>query len=285
MSTAKFTRAIVRQIPDSIRHHSEAHEYNATYGLPPVEPIDLELARKEHAEYTQTLRDLGLDVTVLPADESLPDCPFVEDTCVIVDNKALLTRPYSESRRGEADAVNRVLMGLGLEIHQVDDEEATLEGGDVFFTGHEFFVGNSTRTNIKGIEFLRKTFPEYPVHAIPLAPPELHLKGVACIAAPGVIAVCESDWGIAAWKAIQEQAEFSYEALWTPVPDVDSPFIDDHTCDVIYFNGNLIHCMEEEGPKSVEIFAEKFPDLNRVEATVGELQNVDAGLTCCSLIF
>ncbi|KAI8488084.1 N(G),N(G)-dimethylarginine dimethylaminohydrolase 1 [Branchiostoma belcheri] len=210
-----WSTAIVRQIPDSIRHHSEAHEYNATYGLPPVEPIDLELARKEHAEYTQTLRDLGLDVTVLPADESLPDCPFVEDTCVIVDNKALLTRPYSESRRGEADAVNRVLMGLGLEIHQVDDEEATLEGGDVFFTGHEFFVGNSTRTNIKGIEFLRKTFPEYPVHAIPLAPPELHLKGVACIAAPGVIAVCESDWGIAAWKT-EHQAQ---AVLW----DIFSP--------------------------------------------------------------
>nr|ABI17431.1 dimethylarginine dimethylaminohydrolase a [Branchiostoma belcheri] len=281
MSTAKFTRAIVRQIPDSIRDHSEVHEYKEELGLPPNKPVDLEEARKAHAAYTQTLKDLGLEVTVLPADESLPDCPFVEDTCVIVGNRALLTRPESETRRGELDAVKKVLVDYGLEIHTVDDEEATLEGGDVFFTGHEIFVGESTCTNAKGIEFLRKTFPEYPVHSVPLAPPEFHLKGVACIAAPGVIALCESEFGITAWEAIQEKAKFRYEPLWTP----DSKGIDDHTCDVIYFNGNLIHCTEKEGPESVKIFAEKFPHLNRVEATVGQLENVDAGLTCCSLIF
>ncbi|KAI8506465.1 N(G),N(G)-dimethylarginine dimethylaminohydrolase 1 [Branchiostoma belcheri] len=282
MSTAIFTRAIVRQIPDSIMDHSEAHVYNEEEGLSPGEPIDLELAREEHAVYTQTLRDLGLDVTVLPADESLPDCPFVEDICVIAGNRALLTRPFSETRRGEAAAVKKVLIDLGLEVHQVDDEEAILEGGNIVFTGHEFFVGDFPYFDINpGIEFMRKTFPEYPVHGIRLAEPEYHLKGVICMAAPGVMTVWENDWGFTAWKAIQEKSMFTYEPIWTP----DSRIVDDHTCNVIYFNGNLIHCTEEEGPESVKIFAEKLPHLNRVEATVGELANVDSGLTCCSIIF
>ncbi|XP_078691271.1 N(G),N(G)-dimethylarginine dimethylaminohydrolase 1-like [Branchiostoma floridae x Branchiostoma belcheri] len=281
MSTAQFTRAIVRQIPDSIRDHSEAHKYNAKHGLPPVEPIDLEQARKDHANYTQTLRDLGLDVTVLPADESLPDCPFVEDTCVIVGNKALLTRPLSETRRGEVAAVKEALINLGLEVHQVDDD-VILEGGAVLFTGQEFFVSDSPVCDVNpGAEFIRKTFPEYPVHVIPLAEPEYHLKAVVCMAAPGVMAVCKNRWGKIAWKAIQEKSEFTYEAIWTP----NRRFIDDHTCNVIYFNGNLIHCTREDGPRSVKIFASKLPQLNRVQATVGELMNVDSGLSCCSLIF
>ena len=42
-------------------------------------------------------------------------------------------------------------------------EPARMDGGDVLFTGQEFFVGLSSRTNREGIEFLAKTFPKYPV--------------------------------------------------------------------------------------------------------------------------
>ena len=36
---------------------------------------------------------------------------------------------------------------MGLEIFEVDDPEAIIDGGDVMFTGREFLVGLSKRTN------------------------------------------------------------------------------------------------------------------------------------------
>ena len=42
-------------------------------------------------------------------------------------------------------------------------EPAYMDGGDVLFTGREFFVGISSRTNKEGVEFLAKTFPQYQV--------------------------------------------------------------------------------------------------------------------------
>ncbi|CAH1270318.1 DDAH1 [Branchiostoma lanceolatum] len=282
MSSSNFgtyKRAIVRQIPDSIRDHSEALKDREEQGLPIHDPIDLEKARTEHALYTQTLRDLGLDVTVVPADEATPDCPFVEDTCIVVGNKALLTRPQGAVRRKEIDTMEKVLTDLGLDVHRIHDEEAQLEGGDVVFTGHEFFVGDSVCSNLEGHDILADTFPDYPVLSIPLDEPKFHLKGVVCMAAPGVLAIGESEWGDRAWKRIQKHGEATYEPLWLP----DKVF-EDHTCDVIYFNGNLVHCKKEEGAESVKRFADRFPDLNRVELTIGELMKVDAGLTCCSVL-
>lgn len=41
-----------------------------------------------------------------------------------------------------------------------------MDGGDVLFTGREFFVGLTTRTNKEGIETLAKVFHSYPVTTI-----------------------------------------------------------------------------------------------------------------------
>ncbi|XP_066296746.1 N(G),N(G)-dimethylarginine dimethylaminohydrolase 1-like [Branchiostoma lanceolatum] len=280
-SFPKFTRALVRQVPDSIRDHSEGvkvYDEDRWYQtLPKPEPIDVAKAREEHARYTQTLRDLGLDVIVLPADESTPDCPFVEDTCVVVGNRALITRPEGEPRRREVDCVENCLKELGLEVHRIHDEEATLEGGDVVFTGKEFFVGASVMSNKAGREILADTFPEYPVHAIPVAWPEFHLKGVACCAAPGVIALGKNKQGKKAWQTILKKSDFAYEPLWVP----DGPV----AVDCIHVNGTVIHCSEKEGPNSIEVFAEKLADFKRVPFSIGELGKTDAALSCCSLLF
>jgi dimethylargininase len=64
-------------------------------------PIDLELARRQHAAYEETLRALGLRVErIAPAPEH-PDSVFVEDTAVVLDELAVITRPGAPSRRGE----------------------------------------------------------------------------------------------------------------------------------------------------------------------------------------
>ena len=44
---------------------------------------------------------MGLDVIELPPDELLPDCVFVEDTAVVVNGQALITRPGHPNRQKE----------------------------------------------------------------------------------------------------------------------------------------------------------------------------------------
>ncbi|XP_078615714.1 N(G),N(G)-dimethylarginine dimethylaminohydrolase 1-like [Branchiostoma floridae x Branchiostoma japonicum] len=272
-SLPQYSRAIVREIPDSIRDHSEAFKWKKRREK---DMIDLGKAREDHARYTQTLRDLGLDVTVLPADESTPDCPFVEDTCVVVGNRALVTRPVDKTRRKEVDCVEKLLKDSGLEVHRIRDKGATLEGGDVIFTGKEFFVGDSTQSNKAGRKILAETFPDYPVTSIPVEPPEFHLKGVVCCAGPGVIAVGNHKSGRKAWEIIRKSSSCTYEALWVP---------DYLGLNCIHVNGTVIHCRAEDWPNSCKAFADKLPEHKRIELTVGELTKVDAGLSCCSVLF
>ncbi|CAH6777160.1 Ddah1 [Phodopus roborovskii] len=54
--------------------------------------------------------------------------------------------------------MKEALEKLQLNIVEMKDENATLDGGDVLFTGREFFVGLSKRTNQRGAEILADTF-------------------------------------------------------------------------------------------------------------------------------
>ena len=51
-----------------------------------------------------------------------------------------------ESRRGEVTAMKEVVTVMGLEVVEMTDP-GRMDGGDVLFTGREFFVGQSNRTN------------------------------------------------------------------------------------------------------------------------------------------
>ena len=55
---------------------------------------------------------------------------------------------------------------LGLPLYEIEDKSALLEGGDVLFTGKEFFVGLSNRTNEAGARAVAKAFPDFPCSPI-----------------------------------------------------------------------------------------------------------------------
>ncbi|GLD75226.1 N(G),N(G)-dimethylarginine dimethylaminohydrolase 1 isoform X1 [Lates japonicus] len=59
------------------------------------------------------------------------------------------------------EAMKGALKDLNLNIVEMTDENATLDGGDVLFTGREFFVGLSKRTNQRGAEILADAFKDY----------------------------------------------------------------------------------------------------------------------------
>jgi dimethylargininase len=64
-------------------------------------PIDISRAQAQHQAYQNALRQAGIRLVELPADPGLPDGVFVEDTAVVVDELAVITRPAPVSRRGE----------------------------------------------------------------------------------------------------------------------------------------------------------------------------------------
>ena len=68
-------------------------------------PIDHARAVAQHAAYEQCLMELGCRVHRVPADASMPDAVFIEDTAVVVDELAVVARPGAASRRGESAEV------------------------------------------------------------------------------------------------------------------------------------------------------------------------------------
>lgn len=51
---------------------------------------------------------------------------------------------------------------MDLPLVEIADPNAKLEGGDVLFTGKEFFVGISDFTNEAGARAVANAFPEFP---------------------------------------------------------------------------------------------------------------------------
>ena len=99
----KYTHAIVCRVPDSFA--TSLSSSSSSSGV----TVDLDLAKQQHARYVQTLRDLGLDVIECAADENHPCSVFVEDTAVVVNGTALITRPHHPSRRPEVFLICRTV--------------------------------------------------------------------------------------------------------------------------------------------------------------------------------
>lgn len=90
----RATHAVVRSPPESLCRHA----LRST----PGSEVDFARVERQHQLYVGVLGSkLGLQVMELPADESLPDCAFVEDVAVVCEETALLTRPGAPSRRKE----------------------------------------------------------------------------------------------------------------------------------------------------------------------------------------
>jgi dimethylargininase len=63
--------------------------------------IEIDVAKKEFEAYVQLLRELELDVIEMPQDEESPESVFIEDTAIVCNNIALLTKPGNANRLKE----------------------------------------------------------------------------------------------------------------------------------------------------------------------------------------
>lgn len=109
---------------------------------------DYAQALDQHHAYCDALTQSGLQVIKLPADDRYPDSTFVEDTAVVTERGAIITRPGATSRAGEVDSISRELSHL-FAVQRIT-EPGTLDGGDVCEADEHFFIGISKRTNEAG---------------------------------------------------------------------------------------------------------------------------------------
>lgn len=111
------------------------------------------------------------NITVIEL-EALPnfaDSMFVEDTCVVFDDCAVITRPGADSRRGEVEHIKSAVSSVRSKVFQMQ-EPALCDGGDVLLVGKHLFVGQSSRTNEEAVKQF-KQFVEnlgYDIHAVDL---------------------------------------------------------------------------------------------------------------------
>jgi dimethylargininase len=139
-------------------------------------PVDVALARVQHAAYASALAASGFEIQQVPVAEDCPDSVFIEDAVVVCEDLAVLARPGAPARRAEVPGVASVAGSLGLRTARIE-EPGTLDGGDVLQAGHTVYVGRGGRTNGAGIRQLRallaplgRTVIAVPLHKV------LHLK-------------------------------------------------------------------------------------------------------------
>src|SRR6185503_14436989 len=111
----------------------------------PRDPISVPDAIAEHALYEEALRSLGATVVQAPPEPALPDAVFVEDTALVLDEIAVLTRPGAPTRRREVDSMAEVLSAYRPLVRI--QSPGTLDGGDVLRVRRKLYVGLSSRTN------------------------------------------------------------------------------------------------------------------------------------------
>ena len=321
------TVAITREIPDSfvdaISFHYDQQQQQQQQGVGDV-VVSLQKARDQHSNYINTLKQHiitpsekqgdgttgdkkkgGGGIINLPALESYPDCVFVEDTMVAIDDTAVVTRMGHEKRRGEVASMKSVLLDLegmrnvyDMNDSTTDDDNGTCccDGGDVLYTGRHLFVGITNRTNENGYKYLKKVFSyhhglvnEENVIPIPMMMSSymnvgkkdsnrggvLHLKSAVTHIDEETVVLPEGKLGDVL-QQIMKLSDRGYKTI--RLPDVLS-------CNAVVVNG---HVLAQDSSCSVSKHRIEGACLERGLGVsfvdTSELAKKDAALTCCSVL-
>ena len=227
-------------------------------------PIDVALAASQHAAYERALEGLGCTVHRLSAAADMPDAVFIEDTAVVLDEIAVITRPGAESRRRETAAVEEWLKHRVL-LARIEPP-GTMDGGDVLVVGRRIFVGATARTNADALDQFRRIV-EYFGYAMTEVDVRgcLHLKSAVTAVADDVLLLNR------AWVA--ERVFDGYEL-------VDVHPQERAAANVVRIGRRLLS--SAAFPWTVERLRARGAEVTTVD--VSELAKAEGAVTCCSLI-
>jgi dimethylargininase len=227
--------------------------------------VDYALALRQHAAYRDALRSCGADVITLSVNRAMPDCVFVEDTAIVLDEVAVMMSMGAESRRDEPAGIESTLRRYR-PIERVR-LPATIDGGDVVRLGRTLYVGASPRTNADGIDAFRGVVEHYGYSVIGVPVMKcLHLK-TACSALPDGRLLVNREW--------IDVSPLPPSAL------VDVPDGEPWAGDVLVIGERIV---------ASNAFPETARLLERLgfgvaPVAVSEFAKVEGGVTCLSLVF
>jgi dimethylargininase len=230
------------------------------------ETIDANKAQAQHEDYVSALRGLGVNVIELPAEASLPDSVFVEDTVLLFDELAVMTHPGAISRRAEVASIE-VAFRPYREIIARITEPGTLDGGDVLCIGNRVFVGLSQRSNQAAIDQLSACLMPfgYQVIAVPMQDC-LHLKSSVTALSDDTVLI-NPDW-----------VDISYFKDYRQICVANS---EPHAANVVRVNGAIL--MPSNFPETQALIQTAGFVVHTVD--VSELQKAEGAVTCCSVLF
>ncbi|HYS54903.1 MAG TPA: arginine deiminase family protein [Thermoanaerobaculia bacterium] len=247
------------------------------------QPIDFDRAVLQHATYERSLAAHGCTIVHAVATPDMPDSVFVEDTAVVLDDVAIITRPGAESRRPETTSVAEVVRHY--RPLRYIEPPATLDGGDVLVVDQKLYVGTSQRTNAAAVEQLLEIprpakrgeggssdlLPRVAgAKADDVVPIQfrncLHLKS-AVTAIDGQTLLLNPDY--------VDRAQFrGFECI-----DVDPS--EPHAANILRLDDGLIYSASY--PRTRRRLESRGFQIDVVD--MSQLEKAEAGVTCCSLIF
>ena len=121
-------------------------------------PPDLKKAEEEFTQLEEILRQEGVEIFYLPADERTTlDSIYTHDPVIITEAGAIILQMGKKERAGEPEAFADVLEGWGVPILGKLSGKATAEGGDLLWLDEKTLVaGRGFRTNQEGINQLQQ---------------------------------------------------------------------------------------------------------------------------------
>ncbi|MBD3386216.1 dimethylargininase [candidate division KSB1 bacterium] len=248
--------AITRMVSRSIEHCELLHLQRQS--------IDVKKAIEQHKHYEDILGEAGFCLLRLPELPQLPDSCFVEDTALVFNEIAIITRPGALSRRPEIESIKEVLSPYRrLFLIQAP---ATLDGGDVLSVGKQVYVGLSNRTNRHAVSQLQKMLNPfgYTVLSIPFGGC-LHLKTAVTLIS-GNILLINPDW--------VNPAAFHFDHVTV---DKSEPF----AANALLLNEFVLY--PSAYPKTLKKLRDAGIKVRTVD--LSELAKAEGAVTCCSLIF
>ena len=248
--------AITREVPTSIAECQLTHVTR--------EPIDVERARAQHAQYEDALRTCGCEVVRLPELHGHPDSVFVEDVALVFDEGVVMTRPGAESRQGEVAPMAATLARYRT-VRSLS-APGTLDGGDVLRLGRTVWVGRSARSNAEGIAQLGDLVRDwgYTVRAASMSD-ALHLKTAVTAVSNTTLLVNP------AWVDVSQ-----FEGYTLIEVDPSEPF----AANAVLVNDRVIH--SSSFPRTHARL--RAAGIDVVPVAASELAKAEGGVTCCSLL-
>ncbi|MGH8319551.1 MAG: dimethylarginine dimethylaminohydrolase family protein [Steroidobacteraceae bacterium] len=226
--------------------------------------IDVALAREQHSAYEQTLRNLGYQIESLPEEPELADSVFVEDTAVVLDEVAVITRPGAPARRPETASIATALRKYRALVRI--EGPGTLDGGDVLRVDRSLYVGISSRSNAGGIAQLGVLLLSFGYQVLPVTVQGcLHLKSAVTQVAAGELLinsryVDRRQFPRMRFIEVDEAEPFGANALMLG-SDVIYPRSYPRTAEVLRRHGIRVHTVE-----------------------MSETEKAEGGVTCCCLL-